>query len=282
MASSFFKPKQHITLSATDLAELQGDGSPQAIKASLSFAPPFEVTSIVHDNACGAGAVTELILTADPAPPSGIRIHATDIDANFVAGTKTMTEERGWPVETGIMDARKLRFGDNFFTHSFTAFAFHCMPCGEDAAKEIHRTLQPGGTAIAMIWSSMPHVAAFQEAHWRTRGRDGVMPSLLLDEPPFTGKDLENLLRAGGFDNIEMHDMAVKVKIVNMEHWAQLGWSYLGRLPGTKEWNEEDEERWDEAIETIIDEMQKHGRSEKGDNGEVFLKFTACVAVAEK
>lgn len=285
--STSFKPKQHITLSTADLIELQGDGSQQAIRATLkNYTPAFETASIIHDNACGAGAVTESIMTSEPAPPSGIKIHATDIDANFVAGTKAVVESKGWPVTTAVMDARSVSFTSDFFTHSFTAFAFHCMPEGEKAGKEIYRTLKPGGTAIAMIWTTMPHVRVLQEAHWTTRGRDGPMPAFLPDEPLFTGEDLVNLLKSGGFKEVETHELHIKVRIGNrtgdMERWAQLAWSYLGRLSGPEEWKRDDEAKWDEAIRYITEGLQQDGRTERGADGSVFMKFVASVAVAKK
>jgi hypothetical protein len=120
--SSSFKPKQALTLSSADLAALQGDGSAQAIKTSLSSTPPFTSASVVHDNACGAGAVSEIILNSTPPPPSGIQIHATDISPDFVAGTKAYVASKDWPVTTAVMDMRALDFTDDFFTHNFTAW----------------------------------------------------------------------------------------------------------------------------------------------------------------
>ncbi len=123
-----------MTLDADDLRDMQGDVSQQAIRIAIHL-EPFTSKSVVHDNACGAGAVTEMIMESNP--PTGVQIYATDINPDFVAGTKQLSESNNWPVTTGVMDARKLEFEDNMFSHSFTAFAFHCMAGGDTTAKEI-------------------------------------------------------------------------------------------------------------------------------------------------
>ncbi|KAF2123061.1 S-adenosyl-L-methionine-dependent methyltransferase [Lophiotrema nucula] len=273
-----FKPKQVLTLSADDIAEMQGDGSQQVIRQALKLIPPLTSTSVLHDSACGAGAVTETIMDANP--PSGIKIHATDLNPTFVAGTKNLAQEKSWNnVETATMDARKLEFPDNTFDLSVTAFMFHCMSGGDKAATEICRTLKPGGTALVTIWKEMPHVPAILAAHYKTRPTSTPLPALLHEEP-FTEVDLFDLLRSGGFEKIETHEVVADIRIGELERWAKLAWSYLGRLPGEPEWLKRDEEKWDEAVSTIIDEM--NNTAEKDAEGALHMRFVATVVVARK
>lgn len=156
------------------------------------------------------------------------------------------------------------------------------MPGVDKAAKEIYRTLQPGGTATALVWSSMPHVSVLQEAHWKTRGKDAPMPELLPCEKPFTMDDLADNLKAGGFKGVEAHKLDIKIRMQDLEHWAQLAWSYLGGLSGAAKWSKQDEEKWDEAIEMIIEGIKKHPLSVIGENNEFFMGFECAIAVATK
>ncbi|KAI0190150.1 hypothetical protein EV127DRAFT_92723 [Xylaria flabelliformis] len=87
--------------------------------------------------------------------PSGIYIHATDISSQFVAGV-----EKSWTVTTNVMSARELTFEDNLCTESITSFAFPCIGDHDEVARQKHRTLKPGGVAVATIWVFMPHVDA--------------------------------------------------------------------------------------------------------------------------
>lgn len=153
------------------------------------------------------------------------------------------------------MSAQKLDVPDNLFMHSFTSFAFHCLGDHDAAAKQVYRTLQPGGTAIAAICIFMPHVDALQHAHWRTRGRDGPTPTIL----PLEGSqeaDLRKALVAGGFqsDNITCSNKECFFSVPDLQRWAQLAWSYLGSLPNG--WSQDDENKWHEAIDDIVEQLK--------------------------
>lgn len=273
-----FLPKKVIKYDASRLAELQGTVSEQAIKQSLTLIPPFYPGDKIHDNACGAGAVTECIMQTNP---SNIHIDATDINPQFVEDCKALAAKNKWPASVGLKSAQELTFPDNNFTHSYTSFAFNCIGGADAAAKEIYRTLKPGGVAIASIWTHMPHLDALQKAHFRTRGRDAAMPPLLLAES-FKQPDLQRCLEVGGFakEQIECHERDCYVKIQDLERWAQLAWSYLGRL--STGWTQTDEEKWDEAIGDIVQNLGSGGAMEVNEQGEKVLQFVACIATARK
>lgn len=274
-----FQPKQITQYQAEHLAELQGDVSEQAIRFTLGLIPPFSAGDVIHDNACGSGAVTETIMGLST--PSSIHIDATDINEQFVQGVAALVAQKQWPVDTAVMSAQELNFDDNRFTQSFTSFAFHCLGDHDAAAREVYRTLKPGGIAVASIWVFMPHVDALQHAHWRTRGRDGPMPTLLPIEG-FQEANLRKALEVGGFQsgNITCSTKDCYLKIPDLKRWAQLAWSYLGTLPTG--WAQNDEDKWDEAIEDIVEELKSGDGISQNEQGETVLKMIACVAVAKK
>lgn len=86
-----FQPKQITQYQAEHLAELQGDVSEQAIRFTLSLFPTFAAGDIVHDNACGSGAVTETIMAL---PPPRIHIDATDVNEQFVQGVAALVAQK--------------------------------------------------------------------------------------------------------------------------------------------------------------------------------------------
>ncbi|KAF2246839.1 S-adenosyl-L-methionine-dependent methyltransferase [Trematosphaeria pertusa] len=273
-----FQPKQITHYEASHLAELQGDVSETAIKYSLGLIPPFSDGDAIHDNACGSGAVTTCIMES-LAPGTNIHIDATDINPQFVEGCAALAKSHNWPVSTAVMSAQQITFPADHFTHSITSFAFHCLGDHDTAAKNIYRTLKPGGIAIASIWVYMPHVEALQHAHWRTRGKDGPMPALLPLEG-FQEADLRKSLETGGFIDITCSEKDCFLKIGDMKRWAQLAWSYLGALPSG--WSQNDEDKWDEAIADIVEQLKSGDGISKNDKGETVLRMVCIMAVAKK
>lgn len=107
------------------------------------------------------------------------------------------------------------------------------------------------------------------------------MPVLLPLEG-FKEENLRKALEAGGFqsENISCSEKACYLKITDLKRWAQLAWSYLGTLPSG--WSQNDEDKWDEAIADIVEQLQSGDGITKNENGETVLKMVACVAVAKK
>lgn len=274
-----FQPKQLIQYQAEHLSELQGDVSETTIEYILTLTPPFTEGNIIHDNACGSGAVFRTILTNDH--PSNLHIEATDINPQFVEGCAELAKKNNWPVTASVQPYEDITFPDNYFDYSFNNFVFHRFGNDDAAARQVFRTLKPGGVAAASIWVYIPHVNALQHAHWRTRGQDGPMPALLpLEE--FDQEYLRKTLVAGGFkeENIKFSEKTCFLRISNLERFAQLSWSYLGALPTG--WSQSDEDKWDEATADIIEQLQSGDGITKNEKGETLLKMVACVALAKK
>lgn len=92
--------------------------------------------------------------------------------------------------------------------------------------------------------------------------------------------DLRKALEAGGFTDITCYEKECFVTVPDMKRWAQLAWSYLGKLPTG--WSENDEERWDEAIDDVVEELKSGDGISKNEKGETVLRMVACIAVARK
>ncbi|KAF4461789.1 Ubiquinone menaquinone biosynthesis C-methyltransferase [Fusarium albosuccineum] len=279
--SQSFQPKQIIKYEASHMIELTGNVSGTVINFALDLIPPIKESSVVHDNACGPGAVSECIMATRTPPFEGIHIDATDFNPQFLAGCAQLAEKNGWPLKAQVMDSMDLKFPDNRFTHSITSFALHCMEDSVKITSEIHRTLQPGGTAMASIWSDMPHVDAIKHAHGRTRGKDAPLP-VLLEEEDYLQEDLKKSLVAGGFDpaKIAFYEKEAYVIVPGLKRWALLAWSYLGVPPAG--WSQKDEERWDEAIEDLAEQLKNARGISTNEKGEYVMRMVACIAIATK
>ncbi|THV47035.1 hypothetical protein BGAL_0340g00050 [Botrytis galanthina] len=70
-----------------------------------------------------------------------------------------------WPVEAIVMPAQSLKFPDHYLTQSFNNFFIsHHDDNHDPAAKQVYRTLKPGGTAIVSTWAAMAHGELIKES----------------------------------------------------------------------------------------------------------------------
>jgi len=149
-----WKPKQCVEIEPSVFLELAPGASLYLAAYLLNICPKIVPGSIIHDNACGTGVVTNEIMKAIPSAVnrnSGISIHVTNLSPEMVEACQIMIHEHGWSdmVNVSLMGMQSLTFPDEMFTHSFANFAIFSLPDDETAqtASHIYRTLKPGGTA---------------------------------------------------------------------------------------------------------------------------------------
>lgn len=172
-------------------------------KVSLTLAPPIDGTSHVHDNASGPGIVTGAILESNPSA----RIDATDISEAMVGATKLKYAKDG-QVTAQVMDVMDLNgFEDNRFTHSFTNFVFVIMKPDEcrKGAKEIYRTVKPGGTAVVLGWERIGWKFDFLEPAMATVAKELGKPTenLLDGFREVTAGQFEGYAKEAGFTDVK-------------------------------------------------------------------------------
>jgi ubiquinone/menaquinone biosynthesis C-methylase UbiE len=66
-------------------------------------------------------------------------------------------------IKTATMDAQRLTFPDNAFTHSHVNFGILFWPDAEGAAARVYRALKPGGTAF-MSWFCLGYLPVVRAA----------------------------------------------------------------------------------------------------------------------
>ncbi|OAL05252.1 S-adenosyl-L-methionine-dependent methyltransferase [Phaeosphaeriaceae sp. SRC1lsM3a] len=245
---------------------------------NLSLIPSFPSGSIIHDNACGDGTVSRIILSSSPTP-TDVQIHATDIDQVFLDALSASVTQHSWPVDVSNQNLNSLSFPDNHFTHSITNIGIiFASSAGLDGAKEIHRTLKPGGTAIVNCWQHITWLPPFMRTVMATRPGPPSSP------PPISwadGTQLQKIMKEAGFEESKMRVETSEAwaKTSDLRAWAEKAWAFLGGIPGG--WKEDDEERWEEAVDVFVAGLEAAEGTKRVD-GETWMRATQWVVIAVK
>jgi SAM-dependent methyltransferase len=274
-------PKQAIHKDVDLYAEITANSTRDVARQLLEMIPSLPANSRIHDNGCGAGEVTSVIMEGNP--PEGLSIEATDIDQSYLDRLQSRVDETKWPVKVANMGADQLRFEDGVFDLSVANFVVFLTPgAGVPAVREMRRTLREGGTAVFTAWAHLPHVGPVKAAHDATRGADGPP---LREIPPewWLASHLRKVAVEAGFEEAKINLQTCKVYITvrDEEHLAQVLWSYLG--PPVTGWLPSDEGNWDKATRVVLDAFKDtQGFIQHDDGGLTRIELTANVLVARK
>lgn len=243
---------------------------------NISLLPPIPPKSVLLDNACGAGTVSRKILSSDV--PSDLKIYATDIDQVFLDALQSDVEKNSWPIEVSKQKSENLSFPDNYFTHSITNIGiFFTTSTGLDGAKEIYRTLQPGGIAVVNCWEDVTWLPPFALVHQALRpGKPYPAPPI----PWKDGKQIQKVMLEAGFlrENMRVEKSEAWAKTTDIRDWAEKSWAYLGNIGG---WTETDSERWDEAVDLLMKHiLEQEGTRRVGE--EVWMRASQWLVIAKK
>jgi hypothetical protein len=244
---------------------------------NLSLLPPIPSGAIIHDNACGSGTVSRLILSSTLSP-SNSKIHATDTDEIFLSALQSDVDRNSWPIEVSTQKSEMLSFPDNYFTHSITNIAlFMTSSGGLDGATEIYRTLQPAGIAVVNCWETLAWLQPFKLVHAALRpGKPYPTPPILWND----GKQIQKVMLEAGFrrEGMRVERSEAWAKMSDIRDWAENSWAFLGGLGG---WVETDGERWDEAVDLLVKFcLEQEGTEKVG--GEVWMRASQWVVFAKK
>lgn len=237
-------------------------------KHIASLTTPITSTSIIHDNACGPAVVTsELFATGNTAPA---RLEATDISPPMVSAATEIAKAGDWNfVKTSQMDATKLAFEDNTFTHSFTNMLIPTQP---PAIAEIHRTLQLGGTAFYTAWNYHGLIDLWKRVS-ELIFPDAEAPQRVKAQWP-TEAMLRGLFEKAGFsaENVEIRLRSERHAFKSVEELATLVDSPFAKML-QKGWKPEEEERVSGLLEQALTREEKETKS---------VEIAAWIIIARK
>lgn len=259
--------QSHFTRVATSYDKSASEITGHICRHILTLlSPPINPASIVHDNGAGPGVMTRNIIAAlEPDVP---KIYATDLSLGMIEVLK----KRGMKGVEGaeVMDCQELSFPDGMFTHSICTFVIFAVPDPVKAAKEMYRTLKPGGLVAVTTWENIGWIAPHIKAQKRIRPEEewaGPMPEEWMRE----GK-LREVLEGGGFRDVvvsrgnccfKLEDMWEGLKEMNAMAVKQI----------TTGWSEEERERFELVLEEELELERESG---------VEREMKAWIAIARK
>jgi SAM-dependent methyltransferase len=278
-APSSFVPKMAMPFDAKLFGIIGADETLGIAEYEMTLLPPFPPDSVIHDSACGLGPVTQNIIATSP--PDTIKIEATDLAPPMVGIYNNIAGARKWPSKASLMDAQKLTYPDATFSHVFLSFGLPILEDPVAAAKEIYRTLKPGGTAVTAFWLQIPQGECAQDTRRAIWGPDAKLA--LEPKPQHKDRDyIRSLLVEGGFkfEDVKLYEKSAFLPVKDFDEFALAIWSALGQPEGG--WTTEDEEKWDIAVAKYKELLAKKPGFNIDADGKITLEAIAQVAIVQK
>ncbi|MCJ1460472.1 hypothetical protein MMC28_010854 [Mycoblastus sanguinarius] len=249
------------------------------------FLPPSSRPLRILDNACGpAIATTQCLANATICSHAALHISAVDISTDFIANNCSLIAQTpGWTsnstlVDTAVMDCADLKFADDTFDASFTSLAIFTFPDPVQAARELKRTLKPGGVAALTTFKSGGWRPLFHEAERIVRHGAKATTFPFLDVWLPSGK-LEQTMKDGGFVDVVEGEAAVMMWWGNRGEAAKNLADTLKVIVGSA-WSESEKERMEETVKTIIDD--DGAGIVKGKDGKIGVEMYFWTVIAKK
>ncbi|KAJ3540357.1 hypothetical protein NM208_g5106 [Fusarium decemcellulare] len=242
----------------------------------------YKPESILLDNACGTGIVSEeVILRARRENTILPIIHPVDPAPNMVdiCSKKLAALDVSDGINTGVMPGERLLFPDEMFTHSITNLGILFFTDGVAGARHIYRTLKPGGIAVVTSWSALGYLEnVIHPAQAIVRPNDPAY-KLPISEVWFDPSHVEECLRDGGFQQVSISSRTVHYGAASVPELVDLLLNSLKMLWGN--WPEEDQKKLRDAAREQIEAVSSSYIMNDGNVG-VGIPISAIVAVCEK
>lgn len=249
-----------------DLVELADTGAPG---------------SIVLDNACGTGIITEEILRRRQTGSATIR--AVDAASNMVDVARRklepLNEGRGFIITSHVMPGEKLDFDDNTFTHSITNLGILFYQDGLAGAKEMFRTLRTGGVAVVTSWTDLGYLEPVVKAA-QLEIRPTQPPYQLPLAPEWLlAAHLVSVLQQGGFPHVDVSARKAHYGAETVDGVVEL---LVHSFQGiSKDWSDEEKTRFRVLMADKTAKIAEEYTMPNGKPG-VGIPMMASVAVCRK
>lgn len=270
---------EHFDEAAETYEMLTGGSTRELARYLLDLTPDIYSSSTILDNACGPAVLTDELLSKLPKDVGPPTINAVDGSPRMIdLARKRLGILAEGPVSLGVMPAERLEFHDNTFTHSFTnqGILFFSQP--EEAAKEIYRTLKPGGISIVTSWAHLGSVDVIRKSQAATKP-DAPLYTLPIGDAWLSDDHVKKVLENGGFKSVETHHKDVYMAantFVELRDLLHLSFSFL-----VMNWSDNEKAQFKNVMLSFVQDMGKEIPSEGGAH-KVGIRMTAIVAVARK
>lgn len=246
---------------------------------TLLGCPAFPADAVIHDAACGLGAVTKSILATSPAPT--IKIHATDIAPPMTGTINQSAEANHWPCRAEIMGraGASLRGRHLHLRLPVLRPAYHRRPRRrrprDVSHPQVGRHGRHGLLAAPTRRASAPS---------RCAGPCGApAPGSPSSHPQHSDRGyIKSLLVEGGSraDDFQVYEHSALLAVRDVDELANAIWSAIGRPRGG--WTEEDDEQWDEVVAKYKELLPEEPGYQVDGDGNVTLKATVQIVIARE
>ena len=256
-------PAEHFNKIASHYEARTGGATRVIAKHLAVLSSPLGPDAHVLDNASGPGIVIdELLARTDRNPRGRLKITAVDAAPSMIDLIRTKSET-SWKLPAGHVNAIVLAaedlasLPDNTFSHSYTNFGFQFFKDPIKAAEHVYRTLKVGGEAKAFVtaWAHLGYMDAVWEASQQIR--PGKQPlQLPFSDDWYHASFLENVLRKGGFQDVEVHEKESFFLASAVDEIAQSlgeGFATLAQMQG---WTEDEIGKLPEALMECLSKLQ--------------------------
>lgn len=239
--------------------------------------------SHVLDNAAGTGLVAgEIIHRARSLHSDVPNIDIVDPAAKMIiaANAKISGLEAANRCKAAVMYGESLDFADNTFSHSITNMGILFFKDPSAGAKEIHRTLRPGGVAVVTSWSELGYLTrVIHPSQKAVRPND---PLFQLPVPPvwFQPDHVKSCLENdGGFTDVEILEQQCHYGAPALPILQQMLLRFFG--PVFNQWPSEDQEKFTSSVAEILSNVAEEYTMPNGAKG-LGVPMRAIVAICKK
>ncbi|CAF9923087.1 hypothetical protein IMSHALPRED_005848 [Imshaugia aleurites] len=249
-----------------------------------SLPPPSTTPTLrILDNACGPLVLTtQCLLNPHLTSYPSLHISAVDLSPDFIAANLTTianspTFHAGGRanVDTAIMDGTSLSFPASTFDLSFTSLGIFAFPDPVAGARELYRTLKPGGVTAATTWKSVGWLPLLHEVEELLRPGQAKTRIAFLEPWCVPGK-LAGTLREGGFDRVEEREVEGVAWWEGVEEAAFWMAATVRMLVG---WGEEEKGGMEGGFRVVL---ERGGGVVRREGGRVGIAMVAFAGVGWK
>jgi SAM-dependent methyltransferase len=178
----------------------------------------------VLDVACGTGIVTRR--AAAHAGPDG-QVTGMDLNPVMLDTARSIGNAGGAPIEYRRGDAAALGLPDGSFDIAYCQQGIQFVPDRGAAARELHRVLRDGGSAVVAVWRGLDHhplyeaLADAEAPHLAAAGleidRDDLVRPFSFGDPGA----LEDLLLDAGFASVETTPVSIEARFPDADRFVE-------------------------------------------------------------
>ncbi|KFY15740.1 hypothetical protein V491_05580 [Pseudogymnoascus sp. VKM F-3775] len=185
-------------------------------------------------------------------------------------------------IQLAAMPAEKLTFPDATFSHSITNLGIFFFADAAQGAREIFRTLQPGGIAFLTVFAAFPHLELIRRAQAAIRPDEQPF-SIPVGPAWFEVAHIEGVLRDVGFEDVVVGETVGHYGAPSAAGVADRLLLLFGAM--LEAWSADEKEAFDKELRRIVPgalETCRRGVGVAGEVEEVGIPMRTYVVTARK